>query len=61
MADAGDLKSLARKGVRVRLPPSAPTRRSDLHCGASCCTKNVEQPPNAMNRLHEHRRLSRLA
>src|SRR5262245_22004383 len=24
MADAGDLKSLVRKGVRVRLPPSAP-------------------------------------
>ncbi len=24
MADASDLKSLARKGVRVRVPPSAP-------------------------------------
>ena len=24
MADAADLKSSARKGVRVRLPPSAP-------------------------------------
>ena len=25
MADATDLKSVVRKGVRVRLPPSAPT------------------------------------
>ena len=27
MADATDLKSVVRKGVRVRLPPSAPTTR----------------------------------
>ena len=28
MADAADLKSSARKGVRVRIPPSAPLARS---------------------------------
>ena len=30
MADAADLKSVVRKDVRVRLPPSAPNRINNL-------------------------------
>jgi hypothetical protein len=51
MADAGDLKSPARKGVRVRPPPRAHIRISDL----SLSHASARALPRAMRWPQEHR------
>ncbi len=43
LADAGDLKSLARKGVGVRLPPPAPMKTDSWEIGqGEDGTENLE-------------------
>jgi hypothetical protein len=42
MADAADLKSSARKGVRVRIPPSAPACGYHLNSGLAATFQSAE-------------------